>query len=48
MLQGKPKKIENLKKKVMPNLDKTKSEGKATKNVEFICISNEETYLELF
>ena len=29
----------------MPSLDKTKYGGKATKNVESICGSNEETYL---
>ena len=37
MLQGKPKEVENLKKKVMPSLEKTKYGGKATVNVESIC-----------
>ena len=35
----------SLREKVMPSLDKTKYGGKATKNVESICGSNEETYL---
>ena len=47
MLYGKPKQMENLKEKVMPNLEKTKSGGKATKNIESICSSNEETYLRI-
>ena len=45
MLQGKPKQVENLKEKVMPSLEKSKSEGKAIENVEYICSSNEETDL---
>ena len=45
MLQGKPKEVENLKEKVMPSLEKTKSGGKAIENVESICSSNKETYL---
>ena len=45
MMQGKPKEAEKLKEKVMPTLEKTKSRGKAIKNVESICSSNEETYL---
>ena len=45
ILQGKPKEAENLKEKVMPSLEKTKSRGKATENVESNCNSNEETYL---
>ena len=45
MLQGKSKVAKNLKEKVMPNLKKTKFEGKATENVESICNSNKETYL---
>ena len=45
MFQGKPKEIENLKENVMPNLKKTKSGGKSTKNVESISSSNEETDL---
>ena len=42
MLQRKPKEVENLKEKVMPSLEKTKYGGKAIKNVESICSSNEE------
>ena len=45
MLQGKTKEAENLKEKVMPSIEKTKSGGKATENVDSICCSNEETYL---
>ena len=45
MLQGKPKEAEKFKEKVMPSLEKTKYGGKATKNVESICSSNEETDL---
>ena len=45
MLQGKPKEEENLKEKVMHSLEITKSEGKATKNVEYIFTLNEETNL---
>ena len=45
MPQGKLKKVENLKEKVMPSVEKKKSGGKVTKNVEFICSSNKETYL---
>ena len=41
MLQKKPKEVENLKEKVMPNLDKTKCGGKTIENVESICCSNE-------
>ena len=45
MLYGKPKEAENLKEKMMPSLEKTKSGGKATEIVESICSSNEETDL---
>ena len=45
MLQGKQKKTENIKKKVMHSIEKTKYGGKATENVEFICSLNEETDL---
>ena len=45
MLQGKTKEAENLKEKVMPSLEKTKSGGKVTENVDSIYCSNEETYL---
>ena len=45
MLQGKPKEAESLKEKVMPSLEKTKSGGKVTENVESIYSSNEETDL---
>ena len=43
MLQGKPKETENLKEKVIPSLEKTKSVEKFTENVKSICNSNEET-----
>ena len=36
MLKGKPKEADDLKKKVMPSLKKTKFRGKATENVESI------------
>ena len=42
MLQGKPKKAEDVKEKVMPSLEKTKYEGKSIEHVESICSSNEE------
>ena len=45
MLQGMPKEAQNLKEKVVPSVEKTKSKGKATENVESICNSNEETNL---
>ena len=45
MLQGKPNEAKNLKENVISNLEKTNSGGKATKNVESICNSNEETNL---
>ena len=45
MLQGKPKEIENLKEKEMPNLEKTKYGGKVIENVDSIFSSNKETNL---
>ena len=45
MLQGKPKEVENIKEKVMPSLEKTKSKGKVIEDVESIYNSNKETYL---
>ena len=44
-MQGKPKVANNLKENVIPSLEKTKSRGKATENLESICSSNKETNL---